>query len=125
METNKDDLKLAKHLAAPFALPGRSGAPLSFRHLPEGGMVVISADGRKLWFTLEEANAARAELGMKTVKKKPVKVVVEEEEPFPPGVNPPSSIPCGQSRDGKSEMIVLPPDLKHLETIWYEKPILR
>ncbi|MEN6403535.1 MAG: hypothetical protein ABFD94_16460 [Armatimonadia bacterium] len=62
------DLKLAVHLAAPFARPGQPNQPLSFRLLPEGGMVVINADGRKLWFTLDEVNQAREVLGMKPVR---------------------------------------------------------
>lgn len=74
-------------------------------------MVVISADGRKLWFTLEEANTAREKLGLPQVKV--IKAVVKPEKvEFNPDI---SSRPSGGSRDGLSEMIVLPPDLKHLE----------
>jgi len=117
MPADSPDLKLAQHLAGPFNRPGQGSRPLSWRSLPDGGMVVISADGRKLWFTLEETNAAREELGMETRK--------------PPGTPPAghskcrvpsiSSRPPAGTRDGKSEMIVLPPDLKHLEGIIHDK----
>ncbi len=40
------------------------------RLLPEGGMVVIAADGRKLWFSADEVNAAREKLAQPA---KPVK----------------------------------------------------
>ena len=80
-------------------------------------MVVISADGRKLWFTLEEVNQARSELGMKTVLPA-AKPPAREEKSTPPLV---SSKPPAGSRDGKSEMIVLPPDLKHLEEKVHDK----
>jgi hypothetical protein len=32
------------------------------RLLPDGGMVVIAADGRKLWFSADEVTAAREKL---------------------------------------------------------------
>ena len=111
MPADSPELKLAQHLAAPYHRPGQGSRPLSWRSLPDGGMVVISADGRKLWFTLEEANSAREALGMKPA--------------HPPGLPPVkptksrasaiSSRPPAGTREGKSEMIVLPPDLKHLE----------
>ncbi len=103
--------RLAARLAAPFARPGQSKAPLSFRLLPEGGMVVISADGRKLWFTLDEVNTARAELGLPEVKPPPKPEKKEEavkRSDF-------SALSAPRTRDGQSEMLVLPPDLKHLE----------
>lgn len=34
------------------------GEPLSLRGLPDGGMCVIAADGRKLWFTPQQVGAA-------------------------------------------------------------------
>jgi hypothetical protein len=55
------DLLLAQTLAAPFT-PCSQGKPLSLRRLPDGGMVVIAADGRKLWFSAEEVAAAGAKL---------------------------------------------------------------
>ncbi len=55
---------LAAHLAKPFLLPGHSGQPLSLRCLPDGGMVVIAPDGRKLWFTAREVGTARHKLNM-------------------------------------------------------------
>jgi hypothetical protein len=105
--------RLAARLAAPFTRPGQSKAPLSFRLLPEGGMVVISANGRKLWFTLDEVNSARAELGLPEVKPplKPEKL--KEEKPVKHSDFSAPSAP--RTRDGQSEMLVLPPDLKHLE----------
>ncbi len=111
------ELKLAQHLAAPFARQGDPGKPLSFRLLPDGGMVVISADGRKLWFTLEEVNRSRAELGMKPVVVKAKPKPTQEEAP---NINITSRPPAG-TRDGKSEMIVLPPDLKHIEKMIHDK----
>ena len=111
MPARNPEPRLAQHLAAPFARPGYPAQPLSFRLLPDGGMVVICADGRKLWFTLEEVNQARAELNMQPLPPPPVKPAPPEERPNPAY----SSRPSGGSRDGKSEMIVLPPDLKHLE----------
>lgn len=57
------DQQIAETLAAPFTpVKGHSGKPLSHRALENGGMVVITADGRKLWFTAEEVAQARAEL---------------------------------------------------------------
>jgi hypothetical protein len=34
------------------------GEPLSLRGLPDGGMCVVAADGRKLWFTPQQVGAA-------------------------------------------------------------------
>jgi hypothetical protein len=104
--------RLAERLAAPFTRPGRGKSPLSFRLLPEGGMVVISADGRKLWFTLEEVNSARAELGLPLLKAPP-KPEKKEEKAAPLPDSSYRTVP--RTRDGQSEMLVLPPDLKHLE----------
>ena len=58
------DLILAKTLAAPFT-PRSQGNPLSCRRTAEGGMVVIAADGRKLWFDAAEVNRAQLELKVK------------------------------------------------------------
>jgi hypothetical protein len=55
------DRILAQTLAAPFT-PRSQGIPLSLRRLPDGGMVVITADGRKLWFSAVEVCVAHAEL---------------------------------------------------------------
>jgi hypothetical protein len=55
------DLLLAQTLAAPFT-PCSQGTPLSLRRLPDGGLVVIAVDGRKLWFSAAEVNAAREKL---------------------------------------------------------------
>lgn len=104
--------RIAERLAAPFTRPGRGKAPLSFRLLPEGGMVVISADGRKLWFSLDEVNTARAEMGLPQLKAPP-KPEIKKEEIAPRLESSYRSAP--RTRDGQSEMLVLPPDLKHLE----------
>lgn len=118
MATHNTELKLAQHLAAPFARPGYPQQPLSYRLLPEGGMVVICADGRKLWFTLEEVNQARKQLNLPSLAPPPAKPAQPEENDNPPFY----SRPVGGSRDGKSEMIVLPPDLKHLEKKIHDNP---
>jgi hypothetical protein len=74
----RPDLLLAQTLAAPFT-PRSQGTPLSMRLLPDGGMVVIAADGRKLWFSAEEVAATREKLAEKcrSVKSNlpPVKLV--------------------------------------------------
>jgi len=61
MQSKTDpNAKVAEALAAPFSTgKGRGSAPLSFRLLPGGGMVVITNDGRKLWFSAEEVDAAK------------------------------------------------------------------
>lgn len=56
------DLLLAKTLAAPFTSARSQGTPLSCRGLPDGGMVIVAADGRKLWFSRAEVDNARSEL---------------------------------------------------------------
>jgi hypothetical protein len=117
MAASNTEMRLAQKLAAPFALPGRSTQPLSFRLLPEGGMVVISSDGRKLWFTLEEVNAARQELGLPVKNPAP-----GTRKPQQKPADRITATPCGGSRDGQSEMIMLPPDLKHLEKLIHDKP---
>ena len=62
METKSNpDQLLAQTLAAPFT-PRSQGRPLSFKPLPDGGMVVIASDGRKLWFTAAEVQAARRQI---------------------------------------------------------------
>ncbi len=117
MAADHNEQRLASHLAAPFTRPGQGKQPLSFRMLPEGGMVVISADGRKLWFTLDEVNTARADLGLPQVNlppKTPDKKKKEQEEESR-RLGSLLSGPPARTRDGQSEMIVLPPDLKHLE----------
>ena len=52
------DLLLAKTLAAPFS----QGNPLSYKEFSDGSMVVIAADGRKLWFDPDEVASTRAKL---------------------------------------------------------------
>jgi hypothetical protein len=112
------DLRLAAELSRPFLLPGQVGQPLSCRALPDGGMVVIAADGRKMWFTCREVNVARKKL---------------RQPPVNPGGNndgltdyDPSKTdtyhPRARFREGESEMIVLPEDLKHLEKKINERP---
>ena len=88
------EMMLAKVLTAPFTAAGKGqahGNPLSCRSLPDGGMVVIAADGRKLWFSVAEVEKARADqeaaieqelkkdAGM--VKRVPVKLAPQPPEP--------------------------------------------
>ena len=94
------EMLVAKTLAEPFnpsgqgntsSLPERS-IPLSCRSLPDGGMVVIAADGRKLWFSAEEVNRVREELEAASlheekeqaaaVKRVPVRLVPPPKEPI-------------------------------------------
>ena len=112
------ELKLARHLAAPFTPPGQVNKPLSFRLLEDGGMVVISADGRKLWFTLAEVNQARGALGLPELPSRAPAVCALQEQPGPNRV---TSRPPAGTRDGVSEMIILPPELKHLEKKIHDK----
>ena len=118
-KNNPDALlnKLAAHLAKPFLLPGQSGQPLSLRCLPDGGMVVIAADGRKLWFTAREVGTARRQLDMSGANKPAYPV--DEKAPRLHDIDPRkinyTPYAAGQTRDGLSELIVLPEDLKHLE----------
>lgn len=114
---NSPDLLLAAHLAKPFLLPGQSGQPLSLRSLPDGGMVVIAADGRKMWFTALEVGRARRQLNQPAVAKPVVPAgakveTLHEPDPRKKHLN---ARPVGKSRDGMSELIVLPESLKHLE----------
>ncbi len=62
METNfNPDRLIAQTLAAPFT-PRSQGNPLSFKPLHDGGMVVVISDGRKLWFSAAEVQAARRQV---------------------------------------------------------------
>ncbi|MEA5078047.1 MAG: hypothetical protein VB013_05705 [Anaerolineaceae bacterium] len=62
METNSNpDRLIAQTLAAPFT-PRSQGNPLSFKPLHDGGMVVVISDGRKLWFSAAEVQAARRQV---------------------------------------------------------------
>jgi hypothetical protein len=114
---NSPDAVLAAHLVKPFLLPGQSGQPLSLRCLPDGGMVVIAADGRKLWFTALEVCRARKQLHQSAAKSPvlPADADVKPLHEVDPRKASLNTGPVGKSRDGMSEMIVLPPSLKHLE----------
>jgi hypothetical protein len=106
---------LAAHLAKPFLLPGQSGQPLSLRSLPDGGLVVIASDGRKLWFTALEVCRARQALNQPAVKKAALSAntpTLHEPDPRKPVI---SSHLTAKSRDGMSEVLVLPQELKYLE----------
>ncbi len=94
MEPNfNPDRLVAQTLAAPFT-PRSQGNPLSFKPLHDGGMVVISADGRKLWFSAAEVQAARRQLreqaknngaAARTLQARvPIKLVGAVSEPLPP-----------------------------------------
>lgn len=102
--------RAAELLARPFSKSrGRGSAPLSFRCLPDGGMVVITADGRKLWFTADE---------VKEVMDDP-----EAERPVPPSTpqtarsrfKPAGLLPrqeAPEAYNGMPALIVLPPAAK-------------
>jgi hypothetical protein len=111
---NSPDLQVAAHLAKPFLLPGQTGQPLSLRCLPDGGMVVIAVDGRKLWFTAREVGRARKELSMPQVRASADESIprLHEIDPRKKHLN---ARPIGKTRDGMSEMLALPENLKHLE----------
>lgn len=114
---------LAAHLAKPFLLPGHSGQPLSLRCLPDGGMVVIAPDGRKLWFTAREVGTARHKLNMPAVRT--TNNPSDGSVPRLHDINPRrlNFTPSGglNTRDGTSELISLPADLKHLEKKIHER----
>lgn len=127
---NNPEMLLAAHLAKPFLLQGQSGQPLALRCLPDGGMVVIAPDGRKLWFTALEVGKVRKALNQPAVKKPETQagskgITLHEPDPRKPKL---TSRPCGGSRDGMSEIITLPESLKHVEelvdanTRRYQKP---
>ena len=109
------DLRLAAHLANPFLLPGQSGQPLSLRSLADSGMVVITPDGHKLWFTALEVCRAKKEMNQDTTPKTKAVRGTKVLHEIDPRKSTLTAKPSGKSRDGLSEMIVLPEDLKYLE----------
>jgi hypothetical protein len=97
METNSNpDRLIAQTLAAPYT-PRSQGIPLSFRPLPDGGMVVVISDGRKLWFSAAEVQAARRQVRAERMQAMeaqqavranvPVKIALAEPQQRP--ANPP------------------------------------
>lgn len=54
------------------------GEPLSLRGLPDGGMCVIAADGRKLWFTPQQVGAAVEQLVDAKLRAQPAKVKAKD-----------------------------------------------
>lgn len=115
METrNNLDARLAAELARPFVPAGK---PLSCRALPDGGMVVIASDGRKLWFTCREVNVVRQKLRSPVVKPTPANDGLIDEDLSKPGKYDLKA----RRREGESDMIALPPDLKHLERIDHDQ----
>ena len=110
---NNTDQDIAAHLAHPFMLPGQSGQPLSFRCLPDGGMVVIAQNGRKMWFTALEVCRARKEMKLPPQKPpaNPSAVILKDLDPNSPSL---TSQPPGRMREGESVSIALPESLKHL-----------
>ena len=115
---NNLDARLAAELARPFLLPGQTGQPLSFRALPDGGMVVIAMDGRKLWFTCREVNEVRKKLRQSVVPPTSNNDGMVDHDPSKPGKYP--GIP--RFREGESDYLSLPPDLKYLEKKIHERP---
>ena len=115
---NNAGLRLAAELSRPFLLPGQVGQPLSCRSLPDGGMVVIAADGRKMWFTCREVNVARQKLRQPAVTPSGSNDGLTDID----HTKPAKYRPQARFREGESEMIVLPEDLKHLEKKIHERP---
>lgn len=115
---NSREMRLAVELARPFLLPGQAGLPLSCRSLPDGGVVVIAVDGRKLWFTCREVNEVRKKLRQAVVSPTSNNDGLVEHDPSKPGKY--SHIP--RFREGESDYISLPPDLKYLEKKIHERP---
>lgn len=62
------ELLLAKTLAAIFT-PRSQGEPLAYRRLPDGGMTVITADGRKLHFEAKQVAEAEQRLARSGKKR--------------------------------------------------------
>lgn len=108
---NNLDARLAAELARPFLLPGQTGQPLSFRALPDGGMVVIAVDGRKLWFTCREVNVERQKIRVPAVKPTTANDGLND----PDYSRPTKYTPHARIREGTSDYLSLPPDLKYLE----------
>ena len=109
---NSSDLQVATHLAKPYIRPGQSGQPLSFRALPDGGMVVIASDGRKLWFTVREVVKACKELNLRAPAKPAVAPGTEIPQQHEPDRTRSLTSGPARVREGESELIVLPRDLK-------------
>jgi hypothetical protein len=108
------DARLAAELARPFVPAGK---PLSYRSLPDGGMVVIASDGRKLWFTCREVNVVRLKLRSPAVRPTLANDGLIDEDLSKPGRYDVKA----RRREGESDMIALPPDLKHLERIDHDQ----
>ena len=117
---NSLDARLAAELARPFLLPGQTGLPLSFRALPDGGRVVIAVDGRKLWFTCREVNVERQKIRVPAVKPTAANDGLTDQDYRLPT----KYTPHARFREGESDYISLPPDLKHLEKEFRDKHLL-
>ena len=117
---NSSDLQIATHLAKPFLLPGYSGQPLSFRALPDGGMVVIAPDGRKLWFTVKEVTRACKDLKLRAPAKPAAAPGAEIQQLHEPDRTCSLSQVSGRSSEGNCSLIVLPPDLRYLKERTYD-----
>ena len=108
----KSDLhqRLAELLARPFSHGmGRGSAPLSFRLLPDGGMVVITTDGRKLWFSKEEVNAASESLQSESTGSAQGSSAAKSRFK-PQGLVQPNQHP--QAYNGMPSLIAFPPNEK-------------
>jgi len=115
MSTQNDlHQRVAQKLVQPFSRArGRSSAPLAYRLLADGGMVVITSDGRKLWFTAEEvskvmedlvpnAGEEQKETAKNTSRFKPTGLLREGDRP--------------SAYNGLPALVVLPPSQKHNDT---------
>ena len=104
---NNLQARIAEALAKSFSSGrGRAGAPLAFRLLPEGGMVVIAADGRKLWFSADEVDQAAESLSVKADGVESMAKTFQSRFK-PTGLTPKEEKPSAYN--GMPALIVLPP----------------
>ncbi len=97
METNSNPNRLlAQTLAAPYTLHGQEN-PLAFKPLHDGGMVVITADGCKLWFSAAEVQTARRQLRNQAKEEPSALRVVHSQVPIKLA---PGETPTARSNNG-------------------------
>lgn len=111
MSTQNDlHQKVAQKLVQPFSRArGRGSAPLAYRLLVEGGMVVITSDGRKLWFTADEVSKVMEDLAPGTGEEQ--KETVKNTSRFKPtGLLREGDKPSAYN--GLPALVVLPPSQK-------------
>lgn len=104
------EILLAKALVNPYSPPtnGRGQSlPLSWRALPEGGMVVVAGDGRKLWFNAEEVQKAQEELQEMNIREEKKKAAEIKRVPVKLAPPPPEPI---KVNSGKAVSMVINKD---------------